>query len=468
MMKRIFIFALCVMLIVPFACISVFAASEIDISCDATVMAGDNFTVTASIDTNGYDVIGADFYIEFDSSQLSYVSSKCLVSGWEYSESVKSDGKVYFLCNYTGKAIEGDTKLMQITLKADADLAKGESVRISISSPRVTTDSFEEFEARKQSCYVTLDRKSSVCTLSSLSVDGVTLEPSFSPSVTEYKASFDYRTDPLTINASVTDSKSKVKIYGNESFKEGENKIRLTVTAEDGTTKDYIINATMGKKPYIPSSDCYISNIELSTGTLDVDFYHRTYTYTVYVEHDTEQITLTPTPRNDKATCEEKTVELDGDEVSVKLVCTAEDGSQKTYTFNIVKVPEETNGETTAEPETEEPDTEQTQPEDTSDITLDNTTDGESSDAPSEDTAQSTDNDDVTDNSEESIPAEDESVQSTLGGADTTDTTDTTDTRADVVTGINKPIPLWVALVCSVVSLILGAAISAIIFKRKF
>ena len=462
MMKKIFAIILCVMLIVPFACISVFAASEIDISCDASVMAGDNFTVTATVDTNGYDVIGADFYIEFDSSQLSYVSSKCLVSGWEYSESVKSDGKVYFLCNYTGKAIEGDTKIMQITLKADADLAKGESVKITISSPRVTTESFEEFEARKQSCYVTLDRKSSVCTLSSLSVDGLTLDPAFSPSVTEYKVSFEYRTDPLTINASVTDSKSKVKIYGNESFKEGDNKIRLTVTAEDGTTKDYIITATMGKKPYVPSSDCYISNVELSTGNLDVDFYHRTYTYTVYVEHDTEQITLTPTPRDDKATCEGKTVELDGDEVSVKLVCTAEDGSEKTYTFNIVKIPKQTEGETTAEPETEEPDTDQTQPEDTSDITIDDTTDSESS-APIEDTADlTTESDNATEDISTPMPDEDESIQSTA------EETNTADTKADVVTGINKPIPLWVALVCSVVSLILGAAISAIIFKRKF
>lgn len=75
--------------------------------------------------------------------------------------------------------------------------------------------------------------------LKSLEIDGYDID--FDKEIYEYKISVSSDVTSLDIKAIAEDSRSRVEINGNEGFRKGENTVTITVTAEDGTTKDYKI-----------------------------------------------------------------------------------------------------------------------------------------------------------------------------------------------------------------------------------
>lgn len=64
----------------------------------------------------------------------------------------------------------------------------------------------------------------------------------FAKDVLEYKINVENKINTITVNATSEDSKAKVEGNGEYELKAGANEIKLTVTAEDGTTKEYKIN----------------------------------------------------------------------------------------------------------------------------------------------------------------------------------------------------------------------------------
>ncbi|MBR2704597.1 MAG: cadherin-like beta sandwich domain-containing protein [Clostridia bacterium] len=87
-------------------------------------------------------------------------------------------------------------------------------------------------------------KKSDDKTLKSLSIEGLELNPAFDAEITDYAVTLDKDLDKLDIKAEATSEKAKVEITGNEELKDGDNVIKITVTAEDGTTRLYSITAT--------------------------------------------------------------------------------------------------------------------------------------------------------------------------------------------------------------------------------
>lgn len=77
--------------------------------------------------------------------------------------------------------------------------------------------------------------------LSSLSIENYTLNKNFTKENSTYFVEIDSSVDSLSITATAEDSASTVCVYGNENLKSGTNKILITVTAEDGTTRSYRI-----------------------------------------------------------------------------------------------------------------------------------------------------------------------------------------------------------------------------------
>jgi len=96
--------------------------------------------------------------------------------------------------------------------------------------------------------------KSSVATLSSLSVNGYSLDKAFASDTTAYTVCVERTTKTVTINAVASDSKAKISWSPDPAAIElasGPNVFTATVTAEDGTTKKsyavtiYKANATV-------------------------------------------------------------------------------------------------------------------------------------------------------------------------------------------------------------------------------
>ena len=77
--------------------------------------------------------------------------------------------------------------------------------------------------------------------LKSLEIDGY--EITFNKEINEYKITVKSDVTSLDIKAIPEDSRARVEITGNEKFKKGNNTVTITVTAEDGSTREYKITA---------------------------------------------------------------------------------------------------------------------------------------------------------------------------------------------------------------------------------
>lgn len=85
--------------------------------------------------------------------------------------------------------------------------------------------------------------------LQSLQVTNYSIYPSFKPTIYNYNVDIKEDIKKLEIMANAENEKATIVIEGNEELKEGENIIKVIVTAEDGATvKTYKINAYVSTK----------------------------------------------------------------------------------------------------------------------------------------------------------------------------------------------------------------------------
>ena len=87
-------------------------------------------------------------------------------------------------------------------------------------------------------------------TLSSLSIDGVHLEPAFNKNTTTYNVNLEAGVTKINVKATPNDKSAKVTGIGEIEVSEGNNNIEVVVTAENGSTKTYTITANV--KEYDP------------------------------------------------------------------------------------------------------------------------------------------------------------------------------------------------------------------------
>lgn len=139
--------------------------------------------------------------------------------------------------------------------------------------------------------------------LKSLTVEGFSLSPSFSADVLEYSMQVEMETEKLNITAEAENEKATVKIEGNETLAEGENIVKIIVTAEDGTTtKTYTIKVTKEENIF------GLKSLNIKDTDISSSFKTDVYDYEVYIKNidmlDIEAI----------ATEEDATVEILGNE----------------------------------------------------------------------------------------------------------------------------------------------------------
>lgn len=179
------------------------------------------------------------------------------------------------------------------------------------------------------------EEKSNNTNLQTLAIEGVELTPTFSADVTEYSAKLvNYKEQSLKINAEAEDSKSTVKVEGNEEIKIGENVISITVTAEDGTTKVYKVTVTNEEKEGLGLSSLVIKGVELK------NFSPSKFNYEIEFK-EIDKLEIEAIANEEGATVEiignENLTEL-GEHV-ITIIVTSADGEQiATYTITANKV----------------------------------------------------------------------------------------------------------------------------------
>lgn len=81
--------------------------------------------------------------------------------------------------------------------------------------------------------------------LSGLSIEGATLSPEFNQDTLEYTTELPAGTDKINVTATKSDNSASISGDGEKEVSEGDNNIEVIVTAENGTTKKYVIKATV-------------------------------------------------------------------------------------------------------------------------------------------------------------------------------------------------------------------------------
>lgn len=131
--------------------------------------------------------------------------------------------------------------------------------------------------ATKSTSSSTTSTKSSNAHLSKLQINQEGLTPNFNKNKTSYAVTVGENVNDLKVTAVAEDSKSKVAISGNTGLKNGDNKVYITVTAQDGTKKVYTITVT--KTGDANKSNSYLQNLIVENATLFPEFSKEIFEY---------------------------------------------------------------------------------------------------------------------------------------------------------------------------------------------
>ena len=206
---------------------------------------------------------------------------------------------------------------------------------------------------------VRTDGRSSVNTLSNLTVTGAELSPIFSSTTRDYVAKVPYETTSVTLDATLTDSKSKfVSGFGPGTYQlsPGNNQLYIKIQSEKGETNVYSVNVIRENLP----SECttntenmaLLKGIDLSVdtpnveieGIKDFDPYTKTYS-NIEVPYEVTSLTITALTEDEN---DMDNVEISGNgdlevniakEITIKVTSKKCPNYSNIYTLNVTRQP---------------------------------------------------------------------------------------------------------------------------------
>lgn len=165
-----------------------------------------------------------------------------------------------------------DSNDLEYTLYVDSSVNKV-TLNGELNDSYAKTDGFKTYSLTGDTTYINLNvtaengsvsvykvkvvkvYKSSNNNLSELKIEGYDIE--FNKNTLEYEITVGSDVDSLDITALVEDSNAWVKIEGNDNFKEGKNEVRITVYAENGSSRTYklLVNKKANESVIVDEED---------------------------------------------------------------------------------------------------------------------------------------------------------------------------------------------------------------------
>lgn len=188
------------------------------------------------------------------------------------------------------------------------------------------------------------DDKSNNTNLKTLTIEGVTLTPEFSPQTTVYNVEVGKDITKLNIKAEPEDEKSTISIQGNDELKDGENVVSISVSAEDGTIKIYEIKVTKNTEKTLG-----LATLKIADTDIEKTFKTDKYNYEIEIR-ELSKLDITAIANDETATVEILGNEdLQIGENVINIIVTSSDGTEKVnyqITVNKVEVVQKNNTNT--------------------------------------------------------------------------------------------------------------------------
>ena len=210
--------------------------STISVKSNNTAIVGNNITVTVTLSSSSS--LGSwDFTVGYDTSLLRLVSSNMESNGQRSVGYVTKNGQTSKTYTLVFKALKsGNAKIYvygETVYGYDEKL-----MSVTTSSKTVSIKTQAEIEASySKNNY-----------LSSLEIEGYELSPQFNKDTLEYSISLDSSVESVNIKAKLEDSKASLSGDGQISLIEGNNRVEVVVTAQNGNVRTYVININVEEK----------------------------------------------------------------------------------------------------------------------------------------------------------------------------------------------------------------------------
>ena len=310
---------------------SVFAADVNASVSKTTVEQGQSFTISVN---SGAKL--TDFEVAASTGSLSLPSVTSKYSGSTTSTSgTKSIVKLFQIAAQADKnVIAAGTNLATFKYEVPKTQAVG-NITITITFKGVDSNG-EKITASATKTVNVVKAKSTNNYLSDLKVDGTTVA-NFNKNTTSYNlGTVETAKTSINITATAEDSLATVSGIGTKTLKEGKNTFTVKVTAENGSTKSYILVVT--RTPAPKSTNNYLSSLKVD-GAQVKDFNKNTTSYNLgEVESSKTSIKIAATAEYTKAKVSgagTKSLKEGKNTFTVKV--TAENGSVKSYTITVTR-----------------------------------------------------------------------------------------------------------------------------------
>ena len=163
----------------------------------------------------------------------------------------------------------------------------------------------------------------------------------FKKDKTEYSVEVPNDVASVEVYAEPLDSKAKVSGHGTVSLNEGNNKIGVKVTAEDGTTKTYILNIKRktAEEVNAENGENRLKSLSIKPEEYDFSGFDSEKTeYTAEVPNEVEQIEVAATAMDSNAQITGTgMIDLEEGENELKIEVIAVSGEKKTYTLTVTR-----------------------------------------------------------------------------------------------------------------------------------
>lgn len=331
-MKRLISLALIAILYVSLFAVTVFAApASAKLTGPDIVRAGDTITLTFNL--NGSGIYGASGTLSYDTNQLTLTGTKQKISS-PWMVEFNGNNFVAYDNNLTNP-LNKSTALFTVTFKVNSGLAVGTAINVSYTGVTASDGSADANIGTVTYSTTIAAPLSTDNALKSLTISNATISPAFDPNTTAYTAEVPFEMSKLDVKAQANDGKAKVSINSPNLTPNGTTNVTVTVTAENGSKKTYTIAVKRAQDPnYVASSNNDLAGIMVDGFLLSPVFSAENTQYVIWLPYETENVTVSGTAADSKASVivEGGSGLAAGADNEIKVICTAEDGSQKVYT----------------------------------------------------------------------------------------------------------------------------------------